>query len=67
MPWHRNIKSSVIQEAEEVRKINFKQNLEFVDYYVNWMKTVPNEVWSKQQAKLINSLLKGRVRDKDKF
>ena len=67
MSGHTGIDKRILQDAEEVKKINFRQNLEFVDYYTKWMKSVPNEVWSAQQAKLINSLLKGRIRDKDNF
>ncbi len=36
---------------------NFKERLEFVHYYAEWVKRVPNEVWSKQQAELIDSFM----------
>lgn len=36
---------------------NFKERLEFIHYYAEWVKRVPNEVWSKQQAKLIDSFM----------
>jgi len=36
---------------------NFKERLEFIHYYADWVKRVPNEVWSKQQAELIDSFM----------
>lgn len=36
---------------------NFKERLEFIHYYAEWVKRVPNEVWSKQQAELIDSFM----------
>ncbi len=38
------------------RKKNLKERLEFVRFYSQWVKSVPNEVWSKQQAEFIDSL-----------
>ncbi len=38
------------------KKKNLKDRLEFLHYYSNWVKSVPNEVWSKQQAEFIDSL-----------
>lgn len=37
---------------------NLFQRLEFVRFYAKWVKSVPNEVWSRQQAMLINSMIK---------
>ncbi|MCD6574007.1 MAG: hypothetical protein J7K95_07955 [Thermoplasmata archaeon] len=36
---------------------NLKERLEFIHYYAEWVKRVPNEIWSKQQAMLINSFM----------
>ena len=36
---------------------NRKERLTFVRRYSKWVKSVPNEVWGKQQASLINSFL----------
>ncbi len=33
---------------------NFKERLSWIDRYADWVKAVPNEVWSHQQNKLIN-------------
>jgi len=38
------------------RDKNLKERLNFVRYYAQWVKTVPNEIWSKQQAEFIDSL-----------
>jgi hypothetical protein len=34
-----------------------RERLEFVRFYARWVKSVPNEVWSRQQALLIESFL----------
>lgn len=39
------------------RKKSSLARLEFVRFYAEWVKSVPNEVWSRQQAMLINSLM----------
>lgn len=33
------------------------ERLTFIRRYSKWVKSVPNEVWSRQQASLINSFL----------
>ncbi len=39
------------------RKRNLEERLEFVRLYARWVKSVSNEIWSKQQAEFINSLM----------
>ncbi|PKK86506.1 MAG: hypothetical protein CVT48_00790 [Thermoplasmata archaeon HGW-Thermoplasmata-1] len=39
------------------RKANFRERPAFTRRYAAWVKSVPNEVWSKEQAKLINSFM----------
>jgi len=36
---------------------NRQERLAFVRRYATWVKQVPNEVWSRQQADLIDSFL----------
>jgi len=36
---------------------NFRERIKFIISYVDWVKSVDNEVWSSQQAKFINSLM----------
>lgn len=38
---------------------NQKQREEFIDLWVNYIKTHSDQEWSKQQNVLINSMLKG--------
>ena len=38
-------------EAEKQR--NFKERLEFIDWYVEWLKRTPNKVWSKAQKEVV--------------
>jgi len=39
------------------RKRNLEERREFVRFHARWVKSVSNEVWSKQQADLIDSLI----------
>jgi len=39
------------------REENQKERLAFIKRYSEWVKSVPNKIWSKQQAVLINSFL----------
>ncbi len=43
-------------ELQFDKKQNLRERLEFVHFYSKWVKSVPNEVWSKQQAEFIDSL-----------
>ncbi len=43
-------------ESKFDKKQNLRERLEFVHFYSRWVKSVPNEVWSKQQAEFIDSL-----------
>jgi hypothetical protein len=45
-------------ELDEHKKKNLEERMQFIHYYAEWVKKVPNEVWSAQQAKLINSFMK---------
>lgn len=46
-----------IMELRFDREQNQKKRLTFIRRYSKWVKSVPNEVWSRQQASLINSYL----------
>ena len=43
--------------SREMDSIN-RQRIEWVRYWVDYMKKNPNEVWSKQQADFINSVMR---------
>ncbi len=45
-----------IMESKFDKKQNLKERLQFLRFYSQWVKSVPNEVWSKQQAEFIDSL-----------
>ena len=36
---------------------NFQERLWFIRHYSNWVKSVSNKVWSRQQADFIDSLI----------
>jgi hypothetical protein len=54
-------------ELEESKKRNIKNRREFVKFYADWIKKTKNEVWSKQQADFINSLLRNANQDIELF
>jgi secreted Zn-dependent insulinase-like peptidase len=39
------------------KKKNQEERIRFIRDYAAWVKKVPNEVWSKQQAALIDSFM----------
>lgn len=48
-----------------LRKSN--QRMGFVEFWANYVKRTPNEIWSKQQADFINSVLRGANVDKELY
>ena len=53
-----------LKELDEDKKRNFKERLEFIDLYVEWLKKTPNKVWSRQQRNLIDGSTRIRKRMK---
>ena len=48
-------------DLEELRKFkeqNFKERLEFIKQYAEWVKKTPNKVWSSQQKELFEKTAK---------
>jgi len=39
------------------KKKNMEERIKFVHEYAAWVKKVPNDVWSRQQATLIDSFM----------
>jgi predicted ester cyclase len=44
-------------ELDFDKKKNLDESLKFIHFYAAWVKKVPNRVWSKQQAEVIDSLM----------
>ncbi len=42
-----------LDEIKKDIERNFKQRLEFIEEYVEWLKKTNNVVWSEQQKKII--------------
>ena len=42
-----------LKELADEKKRNFQQRLEFIDWYVNWLKRMPNKKWSKDQKAVV--------------
>jgi hypothetical protein len=47
-----------IEALKKFKKRNMEERLNFIDYWVNYIKTHSDEEWSKQQNVLINSQIK---------
>ena len=47
-----------LTELRKEKKRNQEERLEFVKMYADWLMKRPNKVWSKEQTKFINSVLK---------
>lgn len=43
-----------LKELEEQKEQNFKERMEFIKKYAEWVKKTKNSEWSKQQAEIIN-------------
>ena len=41
-----------LRKLRKFKKQNFKERLEFIDLYAEWVKKTPNKVWSAQQKNL---------------
>jgi hypothetical protein len=46
-----------LKALKKFKEENFRQRLEFIDMYVEWLKKTPNKIWSHQQAEFIDSLI----------
>ncbi len=51
----------------ESSKRDMKERIWFVKYWVDYMKKNSNDVWSKQQADFINSVLRNANQDKELY
>ena len=43
-----------LKELKELKKQNFKERLEFIDKYAEWVNKAANRKWSKEQKQIIN-------------
>jgi len=41
-----------LKELKKLKEENFRDRLEFIEKYVEWMKKSPNKTWSSQQKDL---------------
>ncbi len=44
-----------LEALEKMKKQNFKDRLEFIDKYAEWVLKTPNRKWSREQKRLIDS------------
>ena len=43
---------------------NRRERLLYVDTYVEWLRRTPNRVWSRQQGRMIDSVLRSARRER---
>lgn len=46
-----------LKELEKLKEENFRERLEFIDKYVEWLKKTPNKKWSSQQKEIIGQYI----------
>jgi len=49
-----------LDELKKDKENNFKERLEFIDRYVEWLKVTPNKACSKQHKDFIDSAYQNR-------
>jgi glutamyl-tRNA reductase len=52
-----NIPTVDLKELKRLKEDNFKERLEFIEKYSEWVKKKTDKEWSKQQKVLIDSQL----------
>ena len=45
-----------LEIIKKERARDLRQSLEFIDFYVDWIKKTPNKIWSQKQADLYKSV-----------
>lgn len=43
-----------LEELKKMKEENFKERLEFIDKYTEWLKKTSNKEWSSQQKEIVN-------------
>jgi len=43
-----------LKELQKAKEENFKERLEFIDKYTDWLKKSSNKKWSSQQNEIID-------------
>jgi hypothetical protein len=43
-----------LDELKKDKEKNFRERLEFIDKYAEWLKKTPNKEWSRQQKQTID-------------
>jgi len=41
-----------LEQLKKFKEKNFKERLEFIDKYTDWLKKTPNKKWSSEQKTL---------------
>jgi hypothetical protein len=47
-----------LKKAKNDKERNFRERLQFIKYWANYVKTHPDKVWSKQQNIVIDSQIR---------
>lgn len=50
-----NLPKIDLEELEKMKENNFKERLEFIDKYTEWLKRTSNKQWSSEQKEIIGS------------
>ena len=52
---HETLPEFDLKELDKQKELNRMQNDEFIRNYVDWIKSVPDAVWSHAHASFVNS------------
>jgi len=44
-----------LEELKKFKEQNFRERMEFIDKYADWVKKQSNKKWSSEQKKIIDS------------
>ncbi len=43
-----------LKELKKLKEENFRERLEFIDKYTEWLKKTPNKKWSSEQKDIVD-------------
>ena len=49
-----------LKELEKLKEDNFRDRLEFIDRYTEWLKKTKNRKWSSEQKRIIDQTGKSK-------
>lgn len=51
----KNLPKIDLKKLKKFKEENFRERLEFIDKYVEWLKKTPNKKWSSEQKGIVDA------------